>query len=148
MTQRNADQRLTVQTTKSRKSFRYWLIPSASWLHLFVKTHEILGKKIGKRGKSSARHTGQRASGNSSSPSPSHYPQGHFKHKGIIHYHDRQFSPTASNIPVFVGKYILQHLDEGMKLRAGVGSRVSLLLKAASLVKITLQQSPVWPFST
>lgn len=59
-----------------------------------------------------------------------------------------QFSARASNILVFVGKGILQHPHEGTKPRAGLGSRVGLLLKAASLVKIRLKQSPVWPLGT
>lgn len=106
-----------------------------------------LGKKIGKGAGGNHLHDIQ-----DSEPLETHPVLLHLTiHKAILNTGvsfinmTAQFSPRASNIPVFVGNYTLQHLHEGMKPRAGRGSRVSLLLEAASLLKIRLKQSPVWP---
>lgn len=55
-------------------------------------------------GESSVGYKRQPASGNSSSPSQSHDPQGHFKHRNIIHHHDSPVQSQSIKRPCLCGE--------------------------------------------
>lgn len=85
------------------KVFLSLVNPSASWLHLFVKTHET-GKKYDGGKKSSVGYTRQPASGNLCSTSQSHHPQGHFKQRNIIHHCDSPVRAQSIKHPHLCGE--------------------------------------------
>ena len=56
------------------------------------------------RKKSSVGYTREPASGNSSSTSQSHHPEGHFKHRNIIHHCDSPVWPQSIQYPDLCGE--------------------------------------------